>query len=86
MNSKLVLALVVALAPLAAGCAVSSKADAWSGGGIPSVIAAGHDGSSERGATVAMRNDGPIGRTEHERTIEARPVALHEALTCARCR
>lgn len=81
MTSKIVCAVLLALT--ATGCAVSSKANDWNGGSIPSVVIAGHDGSSERGPVVAER--APTVRDD-DRGVAHRAVPLHEALVCSRCR
>lgn len=87
MNSKLalVLATVLFVGPFTAGCAVSSKADSWSGGGIPSIVATGQDTSSERGSDARLAARAPIDRGDARDHVEPRPVPLHEAMICARC-
>lgn len=82
MTSKLVCTLFLGL--FASGCAISSKANDWSGGGMPNVVIAGHDGSSERGPAVAER--APVVRDDDRDVEGRRPPPLHEALVCARCR
>lgn len=82
MTSKIVCAFFLALT--LGGCATSSKANDWNGGSIPSLVIAGHDGSSERGPVVVER--APMVREDDRGVADHRSPPLHEALVCTRCR
>lgn len=88
--NALVLAVALALASVATGCATLQEGAAPGGGGGGGIVAGGADATSDRGATT--RSDRwaglPIGLSPRDevRSTEPRPVPLHEAMTCSRCR
>ncbi len=88
--NAIVLVVALALGSFGTGCATFRDGASVGGGGGGGIVAGGADATSERAVTA--RNDRwaglPIGLSarDEERHVEPRPVPLHEAMTCARCR